>query len=157
MDKADADLARHQRGWRGGWNEMSGPTFNWPQDGHCCCPCLRVTYVHGIREAPAGAMGGLNLRRKLLIKYVVHPLCPPSRLQGVDGVDCQSGQAPASVEGGLRSLKGMQMVQRSARTSRKHRRRLGRTEHRASWDRAAHTCAGQWAGVIESSVPVHTT
>lgn len=93
---------------------MSRPTFNWPQDGYCCCPCLWVTYVHGIREATGGAMGGLNLLRELHIKYVVRPLCPPSRLQGVDGVDFQSGQAPASVEGGLRSLKGMQMVHGSA-------------------------------------------
>ena len=52
---------------------MNGPTFNWPQDGYCRCPCLRVPYVHGIREATAGAMGGLNLHRKLHIKQVFVP------------------------------------------------------------------------------------
>lgn len=98
LDKIGTPL---QQGWKVGWNEMSGPTFNWPHDGYCCCPCIWVTYVHSIHEVLARAMGSPNLHRKLHIKYVVHPLCPPSRLQGVDSVDRRSGQAPTSVEGGL--------------------------------------------------------
>ena len=56
-------------------------------------------------------MGGFILRRELELsrttKYVLRPLCLPSHLQNVDAIYFQSSQAVASVEGGLRSPKGM--------------------------------------------------